>query len=161
MGEYGLSRGAPPIRSVGPLAFGPDGVLFVADNASASVFAIDVADDAPAAASALPRVPIVDFSAFGAVEVRPLSRIQRISGARLQASWVNLPHVTQHEDADITDMEAVRVALKSLRANKLRSLLAMLGIIIGVWSVISALALLRSAYSLAMSMLRFVPVRIV
>ena len=66
-----------------------------------------------AAASSLPKVPIVDFAAFGAVEVKPLSRIQRISGARLQASWINLPHVTQHEDADITDLEAVRVALKS------------------------------------------------
>jgi len=66
-----------------------------------------------AAVSPLPKVPIVDFAAFGAVEVKPLSRIQRISGARLQASWINLPHVTQHEDADITDLEAVRVALKS------------------------------------------------
>jgi pyruvate dehydrogenase E2 component (dihydrolipoamide acetyltransferase) len=66
-----------------------------------------------AAASALPKVPIVDFAAFGAVEIKPLSRIQRISGARLQASWINLPHVTQHEDADITDLEAVRIALKS------------------------------------------------
>ncbi len=67
----------------------------------------------PAApASALPRVPAVDFAQFGAIEVKPLSRIQRISGARLQASWINLPHVTQHEDADITDLDAVRVALK-------------------------------------------------
>ena len=68
---------------------------------------------APAAVSALPKVPVVDFAAFGAVEIKPLSRIQRISGARLQASWINLPHVTQHEDADITDLEAVRAALKS------------------------------------------------
>jgi pyruvate dehydrogenase E2 component (dihydrolipoamide acetyltransferase) len=65
------------------------------------------------AASPLPRVPVVDFAHFGAVEVKPLSRIQRISGARLQASWLNLPHVTQHEDADITDLEAARGALKS------------------------------------------------
>jgi pyruvate dehydrogenase E2 component (dihydrolipoamide acetyltransferase) len=68
---------------------------------------------APAAVSALPKVPVVDFAAFGAVEIKPLTRIQRISGARLQASWVNLPHVTQHEDADITDLEAVRGALKN------------------------------------------------
>ncbi len=54
----------------------------------------------------------VDFAKFGAVEIKPLSRIQRISGARLQASWLNLPHVTQHEDADITDLEIARVALK-------------------------------------------------
>jgi pyruvate dehydrogenase E2 component (dihydrolipoamide acetyltransferase) len=70
---------------------------------------------APAAAggSALPKVPFVDFAQFGPVEIKPLSRIQKISGARLQASWVNLPHVTQHEDADITDLEAARVALKT------------------------------------------------
>jgi len=68
---------------------------------------------AAAPVSAIPRVPEVDFAKFGAVEVKPLSRIQRISGARLQASWLNLPHVTQHEDADITDLEIARVALKA------------------------------------------------
>ena len=68
---------------------------------------------ATAPASALPKVPGVDFAAFGAIEIKPLSRIQRISGSRLQASWLNLPHVTQHEDADITELEAARVGLKS------------------------------------------------
>ena len=63
-------------------------------------------------------MPVVDFAHFGAVEVKPLSRIQRISGARLQASWLNLPHVTQHEDADITDLEAARGALKSRAAQE-------------------------------------------
>jgi pyruvate dehydrogenase E2 component (dihydrolipoamide acetyltransferase) len=55
----------------------------------------------------------VDFAHFGPVEVKPRSRIQKISGTRLQASWLNLPHVTQHEDADITDLEEARTALKS------------------------------------------------
>ncbi|MGO9038346.1 MAG: dihydrolipoyllysine-residue acetyltransferase [Steroidobacteraceae bacterium] len=68
---------------------------------------------AAAPVSAIPKVPEVDFAKFGAVEFKPLSRIQRISGARLQASWLNLPHVTQHEDADITDLEIARVALKA------------------------------------------------
>ena len=68
---------------------------------------------AAAPSSPLPKVPVVDFASFGAVEVKPLSRIQRISGSRLQASWINLPHVTQHEDADITELEAARSALKS------------------------------------------------
>ncbi len=63
-------------------------------------------------AAALPRVPEVDFASFGPVEVKPLGRIQKISGARLQASWVNLPHVTQHEEADITELEALRAGLK-------------------------------------------------
>ncbi len=66
-----------------------------------------------AAAGSLPRVPEVDFAKFGAIEVQPLSRIQRISGARLQASWINLPHVTQHDEADITDLDIARVALKA------------------------------------------------
>jgi len=75
---------------------------------------------APAAAaiSGLPKVAQVDFSLFGAVDVKPLSRIQKISGARLQASWINLPHVTQYDDADITDLEAVRAALKDKAAHE-------------------------------------------
>ena len=60
----------------------------------------------------LPSVPVVDFAAFGAVEIKPLTRIQKISGARLHASWVNLPHVTQFDEADITDLEDVRNKLK-------------------------------------------------
>jgi pyruvate dehydrogenase E2 component (dihydrolipoamide acetyltransferase) len=71
-----------------------------------------------ATVSALPKVPDVDFSRFGPIEVKPLSRIQRISGARLQASWINLPHVTQHEDADITDLEALRAAQKDKAAKE-------------------------------------------
>jgi pyruvate dehydrogenase E2 component (dihydrolipoamide acetyltransferase) len=66
----------------------------------------------PAAVGGLPKVPEVDFAQFGEVESQPLTRIQVISGARLQASWINLPHVTQHEDADITDLDIARVALK-------------------------------------------------
>jgi len=69
----------------------------------------------PAAAdggAALPRVPEVDFARFGPVEVQPLTRIQKISGPRLHASWVNLPHVTQFDEADITSLEDVRARLK-------------------------------------------------
>jgi pyruvate dehydrogenase E2 component (dihydrolipoamide acetyltransferase) len=88
---------------------GPKGRITV-DDVKAQVKRILTTPAAPV--SALPRLPEVDFAKFGPIEVRPLSRIQRISGARLQASWVNLPHVTQHEDADVTDMEAIRVALK-------------------------------------------------
>ena len=61
----------------------------------------------------LPKVPEVDFARFGQVEVRPLSRIKRISGPRLQAAWINVPHVTQHDEADITDLEKLRQELKS------------------------------------------------
>jgi len=61
---------------------------------------------------ALPAIPPVDFAAFGPVETQPLSRIQRISGPRLHASWVNIPHVTQFDEADITELEALRGKLK-------------------------------------------------
>ena len=61
---------------------------------------------------ALPKVPSVDFAKFGEVEREPLTRIQKISGPRLQASWINLPHVTQHDLADITELEAKRQELK-------------------------------------------------
>ena len=61
----------------------------------------------------LPQVTEVDFSAHGEIEIVPLSRVQKISGPRLWASWVNLPHVTQHDEADITDVEARRKELKA------------------------------------------------
>ncbi len=60
----------------------------------------------------LPVIPAIDFSLFGPVETKPLSRIQKISGPRLHASWVNIPHVTQFDEADITDLEAMRNNLK-------------------------------------------------
>jgi pyruvate dehydrogenase E2 component (dihydrolipoamide acetyltransferase) len=71
-----------------------------------------------AAGAALPRVPVVDFAAFGPVERVPLTRIQKISGPRLQASWVNVPHVTQFDEADITEMEATRARLKDEAASR-------------------------------------------
>jgi pyruvate dehydrogenase E2 component (dihydrolipoamide acetyltransferase) len=69
-----------------------------------------------AAGPSLPAVPVVDFAKFGPVEIKPLGRIQKISGARLQAAWINLPHVTQFEEADITALEAERARLKDKAA---------------------------------------------
>ena len=60
---------------------------------------------------ALPSVPQVDFAKFGPIETVPLSRIKKISGPRLHASWVNIPHVTHTDEADITDLDAFRKAL--------------------------------------------------
>jgi len=60
---------------------------------------------------ALPAIPAVDFAKFGPVETVPLSRIKRISGPRLHASWVNVPHVTHCDEADITDLDAFRKTL--------------------------------------------------
>jgi pyruvate dehydrogenase E2 component (dihydrolipoamide acetyltransferase) len=61
--------------------------------------------------AALPQVPTVDFAKFGPVTSVPLSRIKRISGPRLHASWVNVPHVTHCDEADVTDLEAFRKRL--------------------------------------------------
>jgi pyruvate dehydrogenase E2 component (dihydrolipoamide acetyltransferase) len=55
--------------------------------------------------------PQVDFAKFGPIETQPLSRIKKISGANLHRNWVMIPHVTNHDDADITDLEAFRVQL--------------------------------------------------
>jgi pyruvate dehydrogenase E2 component (dihydrolipoamide acetyltransferase) len=71
---------------------------------------------AVAAGPSLPQVARVDFAKFGPVEVKPLGRIQKISGPRLHAAWVNLPHVTQFDEADITDLEAERAKLKDKAA---------------------------------------------
>jgi pyruvate dehydrogenase E2 component (dihydrolipoamide acetyltransferase) len=53
-------------------------------------------------------LPPVDFAKFGPVQTRPLSRIRKLSGAFLHRNWVSIPHVTQHEEADITELEAFR-----------------------------------------------------
>jgi pyruvate dehydrogenase E2 component (dihydrolipoamide acetyltransferase) len=55
--------------------------------------------------------PKVDFAKFGEIEVKPLARIKKISGANLARNWAMIPHVTQHDDADITELEALRVQL--------------------------------------------------
>jgi pyruvate dehydrogenase E2 component (dihydrolipoamide acetyltransferase) len=69
------------------------------------------AQPAAGGGGALPAIPAVDFAKFGLVETVPLSRIKRISGPRLHASWVNVPHVTHCDEADITDLEAFRKTL--------------------------------------------------
>jgi pyruvate dehydrogenase E2 component (dihydrolipoamide acetyltransferase) len=92
-----------------------------ADDVKAFVKSVLTAPPAPApkpaptppAAAALPAVPLVDFAAFGPVESKPLTRIQKISGPRLHAAWVNLPHVTQFDQCDITDLEERRKSLKA------------------------------------------------
>ena len=58
----------------------------------------------------LPAWPEVDFAKFGPVETKPLSRIQKLSGPYLHRNWISIPHVTQFDEADITDLEAFRKA---------------------------------------------------
>jgi pyruvate dehydrogenase E2 component (dihydrolipoamide acetyltransferase) len=58
-------------------------------------------------------MPVVDFAKYGAIETRPLSRIKKISGANLHRNWVTIPHITQFDEADITEMEAFRKELNA------------------------------------------------
>jgi pyruvate dehydrogenase E2 component (dihydrolipoamide acetyltransferase) len=64
------------------------------------------------AAFALPEMPAVDFAKFGPVESRALTKIRKLSGANLHRNWVSAPHVTQFDEADITDLEAFRKAMQ-------------------------------------------------
>ena len=62
--------------------------------------------------AALP-MPVIDFSQFGAIENKPLSRIKKLSGANLHRNWVTAPHVTQFDEADITDLEEFRKSMQA------------------------------------------------
>lgn len=86
------------------------------DDVQAFVKAMLTAAPAPAAAASgglpfnLPPMPQVDFSKFGPVETLALSRIQKLSGPNLHRNWISIPHVTQFDEVDITDLEAFRKA---------------------------------------------------
>ncbi len=62
----------------------------------------------------MPSMPAVDFSKFGEVEIQALSKINKLTGANLHRNWITVPHVTQFDEADITDMEAFRKANKKM-----------------------------------------------
>ena len=66
---------------------------------------------APATGMGIPEIPPQDFSKFGPVETKPLARIKRISGPFLHRSWLNVPHVTHNDEADITDVDKYRKEL--------------------------------------------------
>lgn len=66
--------------------------------------------------SGIPPVPTVDFARFGEIEIQALSRIKKISGQHLRRAWLNVPHVTHHDEADVTEMEAFRQSLKEQAA---------------------------------------------
>ncbi|WP_447652026.1 dihydrolipoyllysine-residue acetyltransferase [Pseudomonas abietaniphila] len=77
------------------------------------------AKDAPAAGGAsggmgIPPIPEVDFSRFGEIEEVPMTRLMQLGASGLHRSWLNIPHVTQFDQADITDLEAFRIAQKAV-----------------------------------------------
>jgi len=72
----------------------------------------------PAGPFTLPPIPTADFEAFGEIETEDLSRIKRISGPHLHRNWLGVPHVTQFDDADITDLETFRKELNAENARR-------------------------------------------
>ncbi|MCP2513940.1 dihydrolipoyllysine-residue acetyltransferase [Achromobacter mucicolens] len=84
---------------------------FVKQALSAAPAAAAAGGSADGAALGLLPWPKVDFTKFGPIEAKPLSRIKKISGANLHRNWVMIPHVTNNDEADITDLEALRVTL--------------------------------------------------
>ena len=95
---------------------GPKGRILKQDiqdyvkNALSSTSAKAVND---ASTSGIPPVPQVDYSRWGEIDVQPLSRIQKRSGPHLHRAWLNIPHVTHFDDADITELEAFRQSLNA------------------------------------------------
>ena len=71
-----------------------------------------------AAGSGIPAMPEIDFSKFGPIEIQPLSRIQKKSGVNLHRGWLNVPIVTHHDEADITELEYYRKSLKEEAAKQ-------------------------------------------
>ena len=76
------------------------------------------AQAAPSGGMGIPEIPAQDFSKFGPVETRPLSRIKRISGPHLHRAWLNVPHVTHQDEADVTEIEKYRKELDAVAKDK-------------------------------------------
>ena len=124
---FGLAYAGPGVRKLAR-ELGVDLAKVTGTGSKGRIQKEDVeaaATGAPPAARAAPAVaaagtgggidllpwPKVDFAKFGPVESKPLARIKKISAANLHRNWVMIPHVTNHDDADITDLEAFRVQL--------------------------------------------------
>lgn len=71
-----------------------------------------------AGATGIPEIPAQDFAKFGPIETRPLSRLRRLSGPHLHRAWLNVPHVTHTDEADITDLESYRKTLDAAAKEK-------------------------------------------
>ena len=105
--EFGLELGA--INGTGPRGriMKEDLHTFVQNSLKENVPA------SSASGAGIPAIPEVDFAAFGEVEHESLSKMAKVTAANMQRSWLNVPHVTQFDDADITDLEAFRADLKA------------------------------------------------
>ncbi|MBA1201652.1 dihydrolipoyllysine-residue acetyltransferase [Pseudomonas capeferrum] len=109
--EFGVDLGAVA-------ASGPHGRILKEDVQVYVKAMMQKAKEAPAAGATggagIPPIPVVDFSRFGEVEEVALTRLMQVGAANLHRSWLNVPHVTQFDSADITELEAFRVAQKAV-----------------------------------------------
>nr|WP_225780073.1 dihydrolipoyllysine-residue acetyltransferase [Pseudomonas sp. Marseille-Q3773] len=106
--EFGVDLGAVA-------ATGPHGRILKEDVRVYVKTMMQKAKEAPTAGGAgIPPIPAVDFSKFGEVEEVALTRLMQVGAANLHRSWLNVPHVTQFDSADITELEAFRVAQKAV-----------------------------------------------
>ncbi|VVQ30360.1 dihydrolipoyllysine-residue acetyltransferase [Pseudomonas fluorescens] len=111
--EFGVE-----LNAVG--ASGPHGRILKEDVQVYVKAMMQKAKEAPAAAAGatggagIPPIPVVDFSRFGEIEEVPMTRLMQIGASSLHRSWLNIPHVTQFDSADITELEAFRVAQKGV-----------------------------------------------
>jgi pyruvate dehydrogenase E2 component (dihydrolipoamide acetyltransferase) len=97
---------------------GPKGRILKTDVQSFVKQAVATAERTGGGGFAVPAMPEIDFAQFGPIERQPLSRIQKLSSANLHRTWLTVPHVTQHDEADITELEAFRNALKAESAKR-------------------------------------------
>jgi pyruvate dehydrogenase E2 component (dihydrolipoamide acetyltransferase) len=123
--SFGIAHASPSVRkfarelgvNLGSVRGSGDKGRILLDDVKAFVKLVMSGGVALAApAPALPKAHNYDPSAYGEVESKPLNRVQKISGPRLQAAWINIPHVTQYDEADITELEALRNSLKDKAA---------------------------------------------
>ena len=123
---FKLAHAGPGVRALarelgvdlGRLAgTGPKGRILEADVTGWVKAALAAADAAPSGGAVagldLAAWPKVDFAKFGPIETRPLARLRKIAGKALHRNWVQIPHVTNHEDADVTDLEAFRLKVNA------------------------------------------------
>ena len=121
--SFGTSHASPSVRkfarelgvSLGSVRGSGEKGRILLDDVKAFV-KLTMGSAFAASAPALPKAYNYDPSAFGEVEIKPLNRVQKISGPRLQAAWIHIPHVTQFDESDITELETLRGSLKEKAA---------------------------------------------
>ena len=92
---------------------GPRGRILKEDLQDFVKRALTEGGTGPSSGAGIPPIPEVDFAAFGEVDIQPMSKVDKLTAANMHRSWLNLPHVTQFDEADITELEAFRGELKA------------------------------------------------